>query len=408
LEPEALGLPWKRVPLLVQWVDGRLSRPLLDRAALFRGVIVKLCPYCQEEIKENAVKCRHCTSSLLPIESPREEESKYITYVLDKDLVRFVKVSGSMLAIFLTAGAFLYGFDIKQAAKEVRQIKEEAALISTQVKEDQASINAMRAQVARLTKSAQDAFANIQENQQKAQTGALAVVAIQKSLSDRENMTLLTIKQEVPLKFRQLSEEQARKFGRKLWPVGSNLRIHFLDGNKHQHEMVKRFASMWLEFANVHFVWVDTPDAEIRISFSRGGTYSVIGTDALGVPPNKATTNFGWFTSATPLEEYKRTTLHEVGHMLGLVHEHQIPKVTIPWDNEALYNYYSGPPNNWTRQMVDREFKPLDYPAEKIFDPASIMLYPIDNSLTLGDFEVGWNNEISEGDKRFIAQLYPK
>ena len=36
------------------------------------------------------------------------------------------------------------------------------------------------------------------------------------------------------------------------------------------------------------------------------------------------------------------------------------------------------------------------------------MEYPIDNELTKGDFEVGFNRELSQIDKDFISKTYPK
>jgi hypothetical protein len=40
-------------------------------------------------------------------------------------------------------------------------------------------------------------------------------------------------------------------------------------------------------------------------------------------------------------------------------------------------------------------------------DPASIMQYPVDKALTDGQFEIGWNNDLSTQDKAFIARMYP-
>ncbi|MEZ4614046.1 MAG: hypothetical protein R2867_00830 [Caldilineaceae bacterium] len=41
------------------------------------------------------------------------------------------------------------------------------------------------------------------------------------------------------------------------------------------------------------------------------------------------------------------------------------------------------------------------------FDPDSIMLYPIPNEFTIGDFEVGWNRVLSAMDKQFVTTLIP-
>ncbi|MCM2984387.1 hypothetical protein AAYR27_11350 [Bacillus safensis] len=44
----------------------------------------------------------------------------------------------------------------------------------------------------------------------------------------------------------------------------------------------------------------------------------------------------------------------------------------------------------------------------KSFDKQSRMLYAIPNNLIEGDYEVGWNKRLSEMDKQFIKQIYPK
>ena len=36
------------------------------------------------------------------------------------------------------------------------------------------------------------------------------------------------------------------------------------------------------------------------------------------------------------------------------------------------------------------------------------MMYPVPQGLSKGNFSIGWNNGLSEADKKFIAKLYPK
>jgi hypothetical protein len=101
---------------------------------------------------------------------------------------------------------------------------------------------------------------------------------------------------------------------------------------------------------------------------------------------------------------------HEFGHAIGCIHEHQNPANNIPWDKEAVYRYYQGPPNYWTREQVDINLftrYEADISQFSAFDPQSIMLYPIPNEFTIGDFEVGWNKALSATDKQFIATVYP-
>src|SRR5207302_607113 len=99
------------------------------------------------------------------------------------------------------------------------------------------------------------------------------------------------------------------------------------------------------------------PRPEVRISLSRPGSWSLIGTDALhAAGPDEPSMNFGFFKPDTPDEEYRRVVLHEFGHLLGLIHELQSPNCPIRWDREAVYRYFQGPPNFWTRPMIDQNY----------------------------------------------------
>ncbi len=197
---------------------------------------------------------------------------------------------------------------------------------------------------------------------------------------------------------------------RKLWKPGMTLRVRFLDGDPVIQERLQPFAHVWSKYANLKFAFGNDPDAEIRITFKQRGSWSYIGTDALGIPKNQATMNFGWLTRTTSDQEYSRVVTHEFGHAIGCIHEHQSPGASIPWDKPVVYRYYAGPPNNWTQQQTDVNlFQTYDRTQTQFsaFDPQSIMLYPIPNDFTIGDFEVGWNNALSTVDKQFVGTIYP-
>lgn len=194
------------------------------------------------------------------------------------------------------------------------------------------------------------------------------------------------------------------------WQPGRTLRVHFLHGDTRVHERIERHAHEWSRYANIRFNFVRDPGAEIRISFDQPGSWSYIGTDALTLPETEATMNFGWLRADTPDVEVRRVVLHEFGHALGFGHEHQNPAVTIPWDREAVYRFYASAPNFWSREQVDTNiFQHYDRDQSQFseFDPQSIMLYPVPNALTIGDFEIGWNNKLSETDKRYARKVYP-
>ncbi|EJL65244.1 M12 family metallopeptidase [Flavobacterium sp. CF136] len=200
----------------------------------------------------------------------------------------------------------------------------------------------------------------------------------------------------------------------KLWANGRELKIKFLGGNDTLRSRVIFFARQWEEFANIKFNFIESGDAEIRISFMMGmGSWSAVGTDALNnTDQSKPTMNFGWLDDNTPDSEFSRVVIHEFGHCLGCIHEHQSPEANITWNKEVVYNYYKStqtPP--WDKNKVDHNIFNKFTSAtvsNSVFDPNSIMLYPIPKQFTTDGFSVGMNEVLSESDKNFIAKCYPR
>lgn len=192
----------------------------------------------------------------------------------------------------------------------------------------------------------------------------------------------------------------------KKWPNASTLRISFLEGTAEQQSIVNQFAPEWCQFANLKFAFTNDSDAEIRIAFQDSdGAWSYIGTDCRDIPLDQPTMNLGW--------QDEGVVLHEFGHAIGLIHEHQNPKGGIKWNKPVVYRDLGGPPNNWPKAVVDNNmFK--TYSIEQIngtvLDKESIMLYAIPKTWTTDGFESEPNDILSSTDKTFIGteKNYPK
>lgn len=197
------------------------------------------------------------------------------------------------------------------------------------------------------------------------------------------------------------------------WEAGHKLTCRFLDGDKSQQEKVVAKAKMWEKYADIHIDFGSDPAAEIRISFvADSGSWSAIGQDckvSSYFHKNAPTMNFGWLRDDTKDEEYERVVVHEFGHALGCIHEHQQPNEHLLWDTKAVYAEFSGPPNNWSKADIDsnilQKYSPEGISATR-FDRKSIMLYQFDASLFTNHKATPLNFELSKEDKIMIGQMY--
>ena len=175
---------------------------------------------------------------------------------------------------------------------------------------------------------------------------------------------------------------------------------------------VKQYVKEWETYANVLFHFInDVSLAKIKVAFEHDNTsWSWIGRDVLVNLSNETTMNFGWFTTGTVEAEFRRVILHEFGHALGFVHEHQAPLAGIPWDTEKVYSFYGKSPNNWSRATVDQNVL-AKYSStttnSSAYDPLSIMHYSFPAYLTTNNTSFPWNTVLSTIDKTFARQVYP-
>ncbi|MCB0079773.1 MAG: hypothetical protein KDE47_02525 [Caldilineaceae bacterium] len=195
-----------------------------------------------------------------------------------------------------------------------------------------------------------------------------------------------------------------------LWPNGAEITVTFLEGDPAVQKRIEPIAHEWSQYANLTLKFVKERRADIRISFDpKGGSWSYHGVQSNSFWLfNRPSMNYGWLKADTEEQEYRRVVLHEFGHALGLIHEHLSPNATIPWDLPKLFAYYKRT-NGWSEEQTRTQvINRIQVNRATHFDNNSIMLYHFPAELTTDGSSTPWNTELSELDKTFIAQLYPK
>ena len=228
---------------------------------------------------------------------------------------------------------------------------------------------------------------------------------------------------------------QAAFWIKKIWPVGSEIKIAFLGEPTEVRRTPLRILSdpnypgepldpIQLEvenlsikdalikicneriapITNLNIKFVEDPnEANVRIGFdTTQGTWANVGTDSLEIKdPTKPTINFTWFDVPT--------AIHEFGHMIGMVHEHQNPKNNIQWDKEKVYEW-GKVTQGWDTETTDVniiEQYNVDLYNSTVYDPCSIMIYSLPASLTTNNIGIPGNLRLSALDIEWVSEMYP-
>jgi hypothetical protein len=201
---------------------------------------------------------------------------------------------------------------------------------------------------------------------------------------------------------------EALSLTQKRWhPQRKVLNVDFIETPAYIDKIIK-FASRWHESMTLRFQF-GRGNPDILVSFEPGGSWSYIGTDSQYYSrKGVASMNFGWFDDRTSDEEFRRTTVHEFGHALSLIHEHQHPSGGISWKIDAVYAYYKK--LGWDKDAVDNNIF-RKYEVGQVngsaYDRTSIMHYPIAVELVTNPAQaVGWNTDLSAIDRQVISSLY--
>ena len=209
--------------------------------------------------------------------------------------------------------------------------------------------------------------------------------------------------------------------GRSKWANKTLLHYAFFaDGHyavpPEQADVVREAFHQWkdvgigLDFQEV----ADLSEAEVRIGFSLAdaSSASAVGRDVLTVPLDQPTTVYGW--DLTSIYGHG-TALHELGHVLGMEHEHQSPFAGIQWHEDAVYASLGGPPNNWPRDTIFHNILEKLDPQQvsgSPWDPDSIMEYEFEPGLIAVPEQYDKDGltppgTLSDADKAWVRQWYP-
>lgn len=222
----------------------------------------------------------------------------------------------------------------------------------------------------------------------------------------------------------------------KLFLPKTRLKIHFINGSEWQHAWVEKTVMTKLS-PHVNLTFDFNPNnsfsqSVIAISFNDDGAYSLLGKDAQkrNTSVQRESMNFGWLDppNSNTFEwkgvKYNITgnphrnkndqgavVLHEFGHAIGMIHEHQNPKNNpIQWDEAKILQIFAGSPNYWSEDQIRHNIL-NKYDEDQIngsdFDPYSIMLYFFPAYLTTNNKGTQANFFLSDTDKQYFQILYP-
>ncbi len=148
---------------------------------------------------------------------------------------------------------------------------------------------------------------------------------------------------------------------------------------------------------------------------SQDGSWSYVGQDCHTIQPQDATMNLAWVlpSGAVATQNERAVILHEFGHVLGLLHEHQSPAhggTAVVNVQAALDMYRTG--QHWPDQQIYDQvinvYKMKDVSNFSEVDTKSIMHYPQPKELTGLKEDIGYNKELSDLDKAYMVLQYPR